>query len=278
MPAPKQPEPSSQSRSSESRGAWGSLLRPIESDQDAEELVSEATTVFFVVAGFNILASAILGMGTLVEGLGLAAGAGLVRTTRNRGVACLLLGYSSLIAVLTVAHRFGGESAGGGNVWLAALALASGVRLVEAVFFLQGQGRAQAAVAGLPVALLVALLGYGMVGSQSGPSWERVLGETVRGIQAASPKVLDEYTRLDGAQGGPGRQLTYLYTLNKVEKPISETLENRMRQALQEGARKDMGVFASLQIRLVYLYRNEAGEELLRFEFEPSEFAAPERF
>ena len=42
---------------------------------------------------------------------------------------------------------------------------------------------------------------------------ERSLVKSVEEINASSPKMVDEITRLDGAQAGPGKKLTYLYTI-----------------------------------------------------------------
>jgi hypothetical protein len=48
------------------------------------------------------------------------------------------------------------------------------------------------------------------------------INEVVTAVNSASPKMLDDETRLDGAEAGPGIALTYLYTLVSVDSRSSE--------------------------------------------------------
>jgi hypothetical protein len=89
------------------------------------------------------------------------------------------------------------------------------------------------------------------------------LSKAERDVNRASPKMLDEETRLDGAKAGPGRRFTYRYTLLSRKSEIDRsTWENTAAPAIRgriKQARELRSLFED-GVTLVYRYDTLDGQ------------------
>lgn len=92
-------------------------------------------------------------------------------------------------------------------------------------------------------------------------------------INRDAPILVDEYTRLDGAVAGPGRALTYRYTLietdvDQVLESVLHDFEENMTQVLRSTTCDDPGMRYLLNsgVRLVYTYNDSMGRFVTQFE------------
>ena len=127
-----------------------------------------------------------------------------------------------------------------------------------------------AGAAALGAVLVMRLMGGGSVGA------EQALIDASNQMNATCPLVIDEATRLDSTAAGPGKRFTYLYTITSddLESIIDPTFLADMRLNLTNSIRtsSDMKYMREQEVTLVYIYRNEDGEELARLEFGPEDY------
>jgi len=102
---------------------------------------------------------------------------------------------------------------------------------------------------------------------------EQVLAETSKTINASLPQQVDSETRLDATTSGPGKRITYFYTL--VNFSVSDLDQTKfiegMRQQLVDNYRSnpDMAGFRSMQVELSFVYRDKRGETVATITVSP---------
>jgi hypothetical protein len=99
---------------------------------------------------------------------------------------------------------------------------------------------------------------------------QQELTQAANGVNASTPRMIDNMTRLDGAQAGPGTLFTYDYTLTNISasllSPASlQTLQQRLaadvRQTICGGTALQPLLRSGAVIR--FHYRDRDGQELL---------------
>lgn len=104
---------------------------------------------------------------------------------------------------------------------------------------------------------------------------ERQLTAMAAELTSQAPTMVDEETRLDRVEAGPGRTLNYHYTLITTgrEDLDLEAFENVLREQLIEQYRDHPGMkpFRDEDVTLVYIYRDKAGDMLSQIQLSPSD-------
>jgi DNA-directed RNA polymerase subunit RPC12/RpoP len=112
--------------------------------------------------------------------------------------------------------------------------------------------------------------------SQTPPSYEQALMEVSKTINAGLPKEVDSETRLDSVAAGPGKRLTYHFTLiNKEADSIDAiALESNLKIQIVNNyrTRPDMASFRQNRVRMDYEYRDRNGLRCLSFSVSPKDF------
>ncbi len=99
---------------------------------------------------------------------------------------------------------------------------------------------------------------------------QQELTQAADGVNASTPRMIDDMTRLDGAQAGPGTLFTYDYTLTNISAsqlspPSLRTLQQRLsadvRQTVCEGAALQPLLHMGAVIR--FHYRDRDGQDLV---------------
>ena len=135
------------------------------------------------------------------------------------------------------------------------------------------------ATAGILLAATAALLVLQLRARHDGPRYaiartpvaflQQELTQAANDVNAGTPRMIDDITRLDGAQAGPGTLFTYDYTLTNISasllSPTSlDTLRRRLsadvRQAVCRGAALQPLLRSGAVIR--FDYRDRDGQEL----------------
>jgi hypothetical protein len=102
------------------------------------------------------------------------------------------------------------------------------------------------------------------------------LASVAKTINASSPVMLDQETRLDTAVAGPGSRLTYVYTLvNRAKKDlnISQVRQNLRSQTLANyKTHPSMRELRENNVELRYRYKDRRGEVLFEFSIAPKDF------
>lgn len=116
--------------------AW---YTPISTRSDALKVVKDSSAAFFVLAaiqgGLGLLVGGLLWIDALVY----AIAAFFLRRNNSRIAAAVLLLVALMAAGTTVGNRLGLALGGGTNVFLALIALAAGIKAVEATWKLHGR-------------------------------------------------------------------------------------------------------------------------------------------
>ena len=87
-------------------------------------------------------------------------------------------------------------------------------------------------------------------------------------INSTLPMMVDANTRMDNAAPGPGKKITYFYTIVDVDPDL---LNDAMFKQVEEGARgrvkhsSDLKIFRENGVDMRYVYRDEGGRELYEF-------------
>ena len=81
-------------------------------------------------------------------------------------------------------------------------------------------------------------------------------------INAMAPKMLDQFTRVDGAKAGPGKRFTYLYTIVNVNSSTIDTTawRNQVAPALKRQIKKTGGVRSLFEAGITVTYRYSAAD------------------
>jgi uncharacterized RDD family membrane protein YckC len=109
---------------------------------------------------------------------------------------------------------------------------------------------------------------------------EGQLRQTAAEVSRMAPVMVSDGTRLDGASAGPGRSLTFRYTLTQIDitelgDPQGDPFMEWLRSQLREGTCK-MQAFAALReigATIRFSYADMTGRELATIEFAPGECA-----
>lgn len=84
-------------------------------------------------------------------------------------------------------------------------------------------------------------------------------------INSTAPKMLDQFTRVDGAKAGPGKRFMYLYTIINVN---SDTVNltawrNQVAPALKQQIKKTRGVRTLFEAGVTVTYRYSGADGAL---------------
>jgi hypothetical protein len=101
------------------------------------------------------------------------------------------------------------------------------------------------------------------------PTLQQELTQAANGVNASTPRMIDNITRLDGAQAGPGTLFTYEYTLTNIRAsllaPASlETLRQRLSADVRRTVCRGTALQPLLSIGAVirFHYSDQDGQEL----------------
>jgi hypothetical protein len=101
------------------------------------------------------------------------------------------------------------------------------------------------------------------------PILQQELTEAANGVNASTPRMIDDITRLDGAHAGPGTLFTYEYTLTNIRasllSPASlETLRRRLSADVRQTVCSGTALQPLLRVGAVvrFQYRDLDGQEL----------------
>lgn len=107
-------------------------------------------------------------------------------------------------------------------------------------------------------------------------SFEKVLIETSKQLNETLPIQVDEETRLDTTTAGPGKILTYYYTLITInESNLAPTnFVNTMKSHLVNGYKnnQDMATFRNNKVELHYNYSDKEGRPFANIIISPNDF------
>ncbi|WP_449412399.1 hypothetical protein [Pandoraea soli] len=133
-------------------------------------------------------------------------------------------------------------------------------------------------------ALLIGLAVVGTIGKQIGKEMfsasksavdgvERQLSSAVEQINQKGPSMLDQETRIDGATAGPGRRLTYLYTLvnhsSKDQEAIA-VIQTHVKPEVAKNSCNKMKAILKAGVTVVFDYRGSDGHEMGTFDVNQS--------
>lgn len=94
-------------------------------------------------------------------------------------------------------------------------------------------------------------------------------------LNKQTPMMVDDDTRLDAAENGPGLRFTYIYTL--VNYSVSEINVEEFHNNLAPNIRKavcekpEMAVFYRNDVTVVYVYRDKNGMDVMEIAVPPTE-------
>lgn len=98
---------------------------------------------------------------------------------------------------------------------------------------------------------------------------QQELTQAANGVNASTPRMIDDITRLDGAQAGPGTLFTYDYTLTNIHAsllpPASlDTLRRRLSADVRQTVCRGAALQPLLRIGAVirFHYRDQDGQDL----------------
>ncbi len=117
-----------------------------------------------------------------------------------------------------------------------------------------------------------------LVNEEASMSPEAELEQIAAKLNETLPRQLDAATRLESSSAEPGLQLHYFSTLLDGEQSADENFAeniNGLRARLIEDYRDsaEMKRLRDLGVTLVYIYKDEAGNELARIEISPADLA-----
>jgi len=127
----------------------------------------------------------------------------------------------------------------------------------------------------LAVAFVVLGLGYGLASVGSPSNVEEILKQTAQTMNASAPIQVDSETRLDTTTSGPGKRLTYYYTLvNLTTSDLDlDQFTKAMRQQLANNYKSNaqMAGLRNMQVELHYVYRDKGGSTVATIILSPSD-------
>ncbi|CAA9259108.1 MAG: hypothetical protein AVDCRST_MAG42-2621 [uncultured Chthoniobacterales bacterium] len=111
--------------------------------------------------------------------------------------------------------------------------------------------------------------------SRKGRSFETAISEISRQMNATLPMQVDKDTRLDSTVSGPGRRLTYLYTLvgATADDIDAAALTAAMRPQLINSYRTtpEMATLRDGAVELNYMYRDKQGRHITTMVVTPND-------
>ncbi len=104
------------------------------------------------------------------------------------------------------------------------------------------------------------------------PDVEALVLKTCNEINQKLPLTVDGHTRFDATAAGPGKQITYFYTLIKVQESdltaqVKAGMENLVRT--QAAGQSGLKFFHDNGVNMNYVYRLPNGKEVLKFTVAP---------
>lgn len=111
--------------------------------------------------------------------------------------------------------------------------------------------------------------------SQPAPNVEATLQQVATQINAQLPRMLDQETRMDEARSGPGKTLTYFYTLTSYDS--REVDHQSALSAIEPGVRRrecnssKMRVLFTSGVTAQFVYRGNDGGEITSFAISPAD-------
>ena len=101
------------------------------------------------------------------------------------------------------------------------------------------------------------------------PLLQQELTRAANDVNASTPRMIDDITRLDGARAGPGTRFTYEYTLTNIHASLlSAASLDTLRRRLSADVRRTVCRGAALQpllrvgVAIRFRYRDRDGQEL----------------
>jgi predicted Zn finger-like uncharacterized protein len=100
------------------------------------------------------------------------------------------------------------------------------------------------------------------------PSFDKQIVNACNEINKVAPLEIDRYTRLDTSVPGPGKQITYLYTLsniaeNEITTQVKTSIEESVRKQVAQAS--DLKSFRDNGVAMVYVYRLPDAKEVFKF-------------
>lgn len=114
-------------------------LSPIESREEASNIVRECTVVLLFLAALQALFAFKYGYSLLIGATAFALGGAALRLWPNKITAIVILAIALANAAVTLANNAGIDIGGGKNVAMALIVAWTGLKAVEAVFKLRGR-------------------------------------------------------------------------------------------------------------------------------------------
>lgn len=108
------------------------------------------------------------------------------------------------------------------------------------------------------------------LGSVFGPTVEESLAITVRNRNKQLPQMVSEGLRADSASSGPGKRLTYNYSV-LLERTCSNLRSDTEAFRRSFCASKQMALFISKGVTVAYVYHDPSGLEQFRVTIEPEQ-------
>jgi hypothetical protein len=129
---------------------WSSMWGRIETEDQALQVIREASKGFFVIAGLQALFGVLIYPPAVLDAVVYGVLGFWLRKTNSRIAAVLLLVVTAGALCVTVVNRLGGGF-GGRNIFLAAMFCWVGIRVVQAAFKVSGGARPSAGSTPAPV-------------------------------------------------------------------------------------------------------------------------------
>ncbi|MBF0197933.1 MAG: hypothetical protein HQL32_09490 [Planctomycetes bacterium] len=124
-----------------------------------------------------------------------------------------------------------------------------------------------------------AAIGSGLVNayfSNRPINFEKELMKASAEINKNCPMVLDKHTQLNTTLGGPGKKLTYIYSLTNIDTSLldKENFTQEMRPQLLNNVKTnpDMKFYQDNDIDLVYQYNEPSGNIFVQIKIDGSEY------
>lgn len=99
-------------------------------------------------------------------------------------------------------------------------------------------------------------------------SFEQKIVEVSKELNKTLPRTLDQVTRMDTTIPGPGKKITYLYTLLGLSsKDLTMEVKSEIEKSVRSQVKKSSGtkVFRENNVDMKYVYRDEKGVEIFSF-------------
>jgi hypothetical protein len=133
------------------------------------------------------------------------------------------------------------------------------------------------------VTIVAGIIGLiiGKVGVQSyfdhrrATAFDRALAETSSQMNGKLPMKVDQYTRLDSTMPGPGKRLTYMYTLLSFPPGVAPAeFASALRPSIVNSCKTSpqFATFREQGVELHYVYRDTAGKHVGEIIVSPDDY------